>query len=315
MLYPGAFAQSILYQGNNFTVTFENGTQKTVNLLARVVGDFANITSGPDLFSSYCLDTSNEDSSTPTTSTNETMTTEIPSTTTQSSSSTPTATQLVGYPSPYDISTDGAISTYILDDNTGVFVINTFEEDDAEGAVNRQAFLTKAISDFKSCDVEHVIIDVSSNDGGSIVLGLDTFKQFFPDVEPWGASNMRANPAAEVYYQVLAEEIESAANETELSQYAPAPFSYYYQRDAQNEYYPSWEEAYGPVESYNDSFTNLTRWDLVADYAFNWDFNVTNGDDIRNASYATPWQQENIIIVRSQVIQDLLVHSKLISQI
>lgn len=265
------------------------------------MSDFTGITSGLDLFLSQCL---SETSSTPTTNANETLTTPTTSPTTSPAAA---ITKLPGYPLPHDISTDGAISTYLLDDSTGVILINTFEEEDSESGHGFQMFLTRAIGDLKSCGVKRTIIDVTSNGGGSIVLGLDTYKQFFPDVALWGASNMRAHPAAEVFFQITSETINSpTTNETDKSDFDATPFSYYFQRDIKGNYFQSWEEAYGPIERYNDSFTNLTRWDIVNENAFGWDFNVTNGDGIRNASYATPWDAENIVIVRSYDIPDLL---------
>lgn len=130
------------------------------------------------------------------------------------------------------------------------------------------------------------------------MLGYEAFKQFFPRVDPFAATNMRAHPAAEVFYSVFAEKIVSEKNETLRDIYAQSAFSYRYQRDVSGKYFKSPEEAYGPVESWNDTFTTLTRWDLVDDGAFGWDLDVTNGDVVRNSSYAQPWDAGSIVIVR-----------------
>lgn len=50
----------------------------------------------------------------------------------------------------------------------------------------------------KAGNVEKIVIDLQQNTGGEALLAFDLFKRFFPNIDPYGASRMRAHHAADV---------------------------------------------------------------------------------------------------------------------
>lgn len=283
---PGAFYGSPLYLGDSTKLTFENSTEKTVQWQAYVFGNFTGVTNGEDLYKN-CLKptaTSTPDSvSTPTTS--------------PTSSPTPAPQSIQGYPkNPLYVAQDGSISAYNVD-KTGIIAIHTFSSFASQGRVFQNSART-IISIFQEMGIAHIIFDVSGNGGGSIVLAYDMFKQFFPTVDPFIALNMRVNPASKVFFEVFSDQINnSSLTEEERRDYWTGPFAYYYMNDINGTRYRNWEEFYGPIESYGDTFTNYSRWNIRDKEAFPMNFTVTNGDMMSNST--SPWAAEDIIIVKT----------------
>lgn len=305
-LAPGRFTVSVLAPPTpQFSVRFANGTQHTVQWRAIVTGDFSNIHSGSDYYAANCIK--------------------------QESAPYPLDQDVAppmppgdprpfvpGYPAqpallmkaPHDMA-----SAYVIGSGgggkVGVLALHTFLADDA--AQDFQAFVTASLNTFKTARVGKVIVDVSGNGGGNVVLGFDTFKQFFPRETPYAMTNLRAHPAAELFYRAAAAEyqhITSATGSfstTNLTNDAVAakvegalsdPFCYAGRLDPDGGHFKDWKIAYGPITAANGgAFTTYTRWDLASDYTFGGEFAVTAAAPGRNASWSVPWSADDIVLL------------------
>lgn len=166
----GSFILPWFYPGNNFTVTFGNGTSRTFQNYASTVSDsdssWSSVVDGQSFYDNFV------DASTVTTAAVASTTSRV------SKRSVPT-----GYPNPViehssaDINLGGFFLSGTNLNDVAVLSINTFDyETSSEG----QRF-QKLIQDFFAlCKLNNktkLIVDVSSNGGGALFLGYDTFKQ------------------------------------------------------------------------------------------------------------------------------------------
>jgi hypothetical protein len=105
--------------------------------------------------------------------------------------------------------------------------------------------------------MKKIVIDVQQNSGGDALLAFDTFKHFFPTLDPFGGSRMRAHYATNVmgdaitgYWTTLTEDDDDyynlAADEWMSADRINANT---------NRNFTSWAEFYGPHQSHGDSFT------------------------------------------------------------
>lgn len=105
--------------------------------------------------------------------------------------------------------------------------------------------------------MKKIVIDLQENTGGSALLAFDTFKQFFPNLDPFGGSRLRAHSAANVmgdaitsYWNALTEDDDDyynlAADEWMSADRINADT---------NRNFTSWAEFYGPHLHNGDNFT------------------------------------------------------------
>jgi hypothetical protein len=163
-----------------------------------------------------------------------------------------------------------------------------------------QSYLRSTISLLKSRGITKIIIDVTGNPGGAIVLGFETFKQFFPQNEPFATTNMRATDTAKLFYEFTDERMRdnSSAGAAVRVALDSSPFDFRFQRDPQGNYYTNVKDAYGPVVSHGDTFTNFQKWDLHGGFTFNWPaFEITNNDETRDENARAPWPAEDIVVL------------------
>ena len=167
------------------------------------------------------------------------------------------------------ISGGGAITGYFLQDiSTGVLSIPGF---DALGDSIEE--FSEAVRSFvgnaSDKDISKVVIDLQRNSGGAVLLALDTFKVFFPDLVPFGGSRRRIHPMAntlgnawtDFWESLLDDDVDErafkeseAANEWVITDRINA---------ATGKNFTSWDEyANGPT--YNgDKFSLIERYDLA----------------------------------------------------
>jgi hypothetical protein len=223
---------------------------------ANVLGEWGNITSGADIFRRKCL-----------TETailgNDTIVTPPPV----------SPRFIIGYPNPpLAVSAEGLSSTYLLSNTTAVIVIHTFLTANQTTGLGYQSYLRSTISPLKSRGITRIIIDVTGNPGGAIVLGFETFKQFFPQNEPFATTNMRATDTAKLFYEFTDERMRdnSSAGAAVRVALDSSPFDFRFQRDPQGNYYTNVKDAHGPVVSHGNTFTKFQKWDLHGGFTFNW---------------------------------------------
>lgn len=161
-----------------------------------------------------------------------------------------------------------------------------------------------------------LVFDMRGNGGGNAVLGLDTFKQVFPqsEMEPFVASRYRAHEALNMAGRLVSDfnqgrtfvqQNDTAFDENfagstpeELDLYTSV-FNYEHNLNIDLEGFESWEEMYGPVTFNNDRFTARMRYNLsdVCSYTYPG-FSVTGFlNNTEAAAAPQPFRAENMVMV------------------
>ncbi|KAL9624193.1 MAG: hypothetical protein Q9204_007886, partial [Flavoplaca sp. TL-2023a] len=328
------------WPGNDLTFTFENGTEPLqLPWLATfsVPDDIPRITSGAVFYRIFVLGdfsdpeqlaeyTSSDDvSSTDTASADPSAfpTESIASSFTASADPTaePTAAvtataqeeeepQPTGWdyfpypPNPVTVQPNlgfgGVVTGYFLnDDVTAVLSIPSFD-------VNIEAilFLSDSVSEFirksREAGKERMIIDLQRNDGGGTLLATDVFKQFFPSVDPYQGSRLRAHDAANVLGSTFSANFESRrTNSTDADLFAGSVWTAQGYLNAEtNRNFSSWAELYGPQQYNGDSFT-MTQRDNLSSVVFSQATEgvVVSGFANRTNLPPQPFDAKNIILL------------------
>lgn len=282
-----------VYPGATTDLTFANGSTTSYTNYARVLKSLNGIATGEDLaklYFNYANATATFDLRTPP------VPTPTPTTPVQTPIPAP------GYPTPIFRAAKNAIGGYYLEDaeyaDIAVLSVASFD-----GLVEfqqiGQKFLAKAVADGK----KKLVIDVSANAGGIILQGYDLFKQLFPLIDPYAASDrFRAHESFDLIGQFV----------SNISGYYPrsldlkdenivdlisTPSNYRSDLDpTTNAHFTSWPEKYGPETHQGDTFTKLFKWwlsdPLITSYSGG--INLT-GFGIPAKSQ--PFDASNIVIV------------------
>lgn len=165
----------------------------------------------------------------------------------------------------------GVLTGYILNDKvTAVLSIPSFlvnSENAVSFSTTVQDFLVKS----KAAGCTRVIIDVQRNTGGGDLLATDTFKHFFPSIDPYGAARLRADEYVDAlgntftqYYDTHTEaEMDDSENDFDyltLSANAWVATDYLNAESGRNFF--SWPEFFGPHAQRGDLFTTVQRDNL-----------------------------------------------------
>ncbi|KAF2204609.1 hypothetical protein GQ43DRAFT_437763 [Delitschia confertaspora ATCC 74209] len=180
------------------------------------------------------------------------------------------------YPEHADIFQDdlsvagsGVVTGYFFEDiSTGVLSVPSFDIlsatiGDFTDAV--QYFIDNATAQ----GISKVVIDLQQNTGGAILLAYITFKQFFPDLDPYAGSRRRIFPMANIlgnattsYYESLAD---SDPDDFEIKEAIAAEEWIITNRlnAATGKNFSSWQEYQnGPTDN-GDRFSLTERYDLA----------------------------------------------------
>ena len=267
------------YPGDEITYKFENGSELNDRYLAiyNSQGPTGPLQTGGDFYNFFVLglypadfDPSQLDDS-PTSDT---------ASTTSGSSAAPTAAAVTSsapssavtalswnnsaFPTTPDVAQQdlgtfggGFVSGYFLNSSSiSVLSIPSFQESGNEISTFQQA-IGDFISKSKGKDLEKVVIDVQQNVGGQVFLAYDTFKQFFPNIDSFGGSRMRAHSSGNVMGQTVTD-YWTTLNGADQDYYALAA-NEWLATDRINagtgENFTSWAEFYGPYTDNGDTFT------------------------------------------------------------
>ncbi|KAF7125987.1 hypothetical protein CNMCM5793_002346 [Aspergillus hiratsukae] len=260
------------YPGDSITFTFVNGTVLGPMPWQAVYlspGDTGPLQTGGDFYNFFVLGlypASYEESlqeSTPTTS----VPPGIPP------SATPARDSIgwwdTAYPSSADViqQGEGLLRGYFLNESSlAVLSIPQFAAygNKAHGFVQTvKEFLARS----KEAGLKKVVIDVQQNMGGQPLLAIETFKLFFPSIEPFAGSRRRAHPMADALGATLTPYWENLTTNQGL-----------YYRLLTNEWvvtsrldadtgreFTSWDDYFGPAAAYDgDEFTKTERYNLTS---------------------------------------------------
>jgi hypothetical protein len=260
-----------IYPGATTDFTFENGTSRTYENYAKVLVSLEGVTDGESLYQKWF--TGPQPTPTPSAAPTANTTTPTPSATATPS---PKPIPAPGYPPPVVREIHNLIGGYFLEDDysdVAVLSVPSFVGIDAQEEFQSTAatFLASA----KAAGKKKLVIDVSANGGGTILLGYDLYKLLFPnDIDHAAGDRFRAFESTDIIGQKFSEVagtfpralVNATQNETlaDLNDnVGSSVFNYRTDVDVNGENFDSWAEKFGPgIEQKGDNFTNLFRWNL-----------------------------------------------------
>lgn len=115
-----------------------------------------------------------------------------------------------------------------------------------------------------------LIIGLRANVGGQVQFAYDMFKQLFPDMVPWGGTNLTVFDLLNDVGSIITQEYQftTPGNRT-VEQLDPAystPFNANDRLDARLDDYDSWSEFYGPIEAHGANFIYILRYNLSGSF-------------------------------------------------
>lgn len=259
-LFTGGGRGRYIYPGANTTLTFANGTTFVMQNYARAIfQDFRNVTSGETLakkvFNYATLDVPI-----------------MPFATVESASVLDGLT--AGYPDPVMSDASKLISGFYIKapgyEDVAVLSVPNFVGSNSR---NFQAFVQKFLPQARADGKTKLIVDLQANGGGIIGLGYDMFKQLFPNLDPYGASRVRATEAGNLIGQTFSAYASqhppvSTSNQTQI-RIQSSYFDYQNDMTVDAKPFTSWSEKYGPVEADGGNYMQLASSfsrELVANY-------------------------------------------------
>ena len=276
---------TIFYPGANISFAFENGT--TYDDLPWLAGYTDNVdsetpalSSGQDLYDYFVLGIAPTDvpaaaatsvlaaaatSSTDSSSNDASTNTPTP---TPSASATPSSWSYAPFPSNpivaqpnLGLDNGGVITGYFLNDGiTAVLSIPSFEVT-GEAVASFSTTIGDFISRTKAAGLTRIIIDLQRNTGGSDILAVDAFKQFFPSIDALNAARLRANN----FGDALGNTFTTYYNTQQMNQSfyeamsADVWVASVYLNAATGANFTSWPEFFGPHPDHGDNFTTVQR--------------------------------------------------------
>ncbi|KXJ97054.1 hypothetical protein Micbo1qcDRAFT_229809 [Microdochium bolleyi] len=175
-------ASSLVYQGDNVTLTYSNGTKQTEQSYAALYADLSNIKNGEDFYNKFCSGTSSASS----------MRIAQPAEEGLAKRQTP------GFPTTVVADAGGTISGYFLSgkgyDDAAVLAVKAFSSSGTQPVKYLNDFQNTTATFLEKCRAagkKRLIIDLSANGGGYVVAGYELFAQIFPELKQFGATNIR----------------------------------------------------------------------------------------------------------------------------
>ncbi|KAL8713736.1 MAG: hypothetical protein Q9220_002262 [cf. Caloplaca sp. 1 TL-2023] len=322
------------WPGNDITFAFENGTEPlSLPWVATytIPDDTPLITSGNDFYQIFVLgnspdvedDPSVVTASLPTASATASASAEATFTSTATATADPTgatalataaadpaedqATSWNYFPYPSNpvtvqpnLGNGGVVTGYFLNDGvTAVLSIPSFDVN-SESIVSFSDAVGEFIQKSKDAGKERFIIDLQHNGGGGNLLATDTFKQFFPSIDPFAGSRLRAHEGANALGNTFSAYYNSqSSNSTNTDPLIGSPWvaGTFINADTGRNF-SSWAELYGPQVANGDFFTKTQR-DNLSSIVFDETAGgiVVSGFGNRSAALPQPYDAKNIILL------------------
>lgn len=180
-----------------------------------------------------------------------------------------------GYPPPVVRESHNLIGGYFLEDeysDVAVLSVPSFVGIDAQ--VQFQDTAVKFLAAAKAAGKKKLVIDVSANGGGTILLGYDLYSLLFPnDIDHAAADQFRAFESTDVIGRqfskaaegVTREPVTPEQNETLYDlqgNVVSSVFNYRTDLKLDEKPFSSWKQKFGPRHSKGDNYTDLFRWNL-----------------------------------------------------
>ncbi|KAF2458618.1 hypothetical protein BDY21DRAFT_301633 [Lineolata rhizophorae] len=287
---PNPFSKGIYYYGPTTTIEYANGTEQTIDNMARLSSaysqvDWSAISSVEDFYDQICASQPGLDTDTPA----------------KRDVSTLEPRSLLGYPEPLVNDSSGILGGFFLEEegyeSTAVLSLSSFS---ATNPVDYQQSLSDFLDLCRQQNKDRMVIDLRGNGGGSIVLGYESFKQFFPNVEHYGAANSRANEAMDIIGNVISSLTANAtiANDTQIDNARgfDSQFNFRNWLTIDDGNFSSWDDFYGPHMTHGDVYTSAFRYNLSQPVE-EQELNIT-GFGSQGVSLIRPFAHNNIVILQ-----------------
>ncbi|CAJ2500447.1 Uu.00g033000.m01.CDS01 [Anthostomella pinea] len=136
------------------------------------------------------------------------------------------------------------------------FIIPSFDEFGAALGTT-QLTIDKFIAKSKTAGLQKVVIDLQQNTGGEVLLAVDRFKRFFPDIEPFAGSRLRAQDATNIMGQTLTTYFNQlSSTEPDSGILAADEWVATARLDAETgSNFTSWDDLFGPLSDGGHLFT------------------------------------------------------------
>ncbi|KKY23496.1 putative peptidase s41 family protein [Diplodia seriata] len=305
-----------VYPGANTTLTFENGTEYTMQNFAKVLVPFDGVDSGEALYKTFFTtpaDTSFHNGEPAATAAAASSSSAAAASSTTSSSATATGTPAPGYPAPVVRQSANLIGGYYISDDPAYADVAVLSVPSFVGSSGQEEFQATArdfLAAARAAGKTKLIVDVSANGGGTILLGYDLFKQIFPSIDAFAAADRaRAIEALDVLGEKFSEVagglprvLADESNETLYELEADVVSSYLnYRTDVKPDgtAFAGWAEKFGPVEGKGgDEYTELSRWnlsDVLTPFNSGGVWVTGYGEGVTNATQ--PFKAEDVVVM------------------
>lgn len=198
---------------------------------------------------------------------------------------------------------EGILTGYFYDDiSTAVLSVPSF----SQGGQSEFDF-SNTVADFignaTKANLTKCIIDLQQNGGGDVVLAFDTFKQFFPTIDPFAGSRMRSSDLSNALGATTTG-FWSSLNTTDPLYYLLAADEWVVTdrinaQTGQN--FSSWQEFFGPIQNRGDAFSLIQQYNLSS---FIFDVEAFNGFVPDGYSiyafpdgYTQPFSNQDVVIL------------------
>ncbi|CAG9953239.1 unnamed protein product [Clonostachys rosea f. rosea IK726] len=308
-VYTSEFRSTSSYNGNSIKGKFANGTKFEWKYMAgsKAIFNLTKLSSGRSIYDNWI--TSNNKSRMGKTEEDKQMRKLFSKKTTafNPSSSVP-------YPSYPDdpivvqsnFSRGGTVSGYLLSDNsTSVLSIPSFMAGMyKEGPEELHTAVAEFITKSREAGVKKIVIDLSGNRGGFLLLAYDTFRQFFPKMDPYSLANSRASDDLNTIGSVLShvamvsnDSLKGPLNRTMAQNLGTGDLGMYGTLSRESKPWKSWKELFGPVTINQDNYTNPWRYDFNSTRIIGrLGYNMTGYED-NQRDYEQAFDPENIILL------------------
>ncbi|CZT51805.1 uncharacterized protein RSE6_13005 [Rhynchosporium secalis] len=292
--FSGGGRMRYIYSGPNTTFTFANGTTMVTENIAKVKGSFDAVTDGRSFYAKFCtVPVVNSISQT--------------SEAAEGNSEARAAAANVitpGYPKPIIVTTDKVVSGHYLSgkgfEDVAVMSVLGFNPDDP-------AEFQSVVGDFfataKRDGQTKLVIDLSANGGGLLLLGYDLFRQLFPKIVQEGNSRFRERDTflaiAEIYSANTANFNPATASPETILQYTSS-YNYLNDLNLTNKPFVSFEDKFTGNVIDGVKYTDLMRFNLdnplnTINDTYGIGIDVTGYGSRKN--FAQPFAAENIVML------------------
>ncbi|MCJ1381039.1 hypothetical protein MMC17_004148 [Xylographa soralifera] len=195
----------------------------------------------------------------------------------------------------------GFLTGYFLNaTSVGVLSIPSFEVT-GEAVTSFSTTIGEFLTRSKAAGLKTIVIDLQRNLGGDLLLATDAFKQFFPTIDPFGGSRLRAHPSADALGNTFTDFYNTRSMNASFYAAMSADVwtaTDYLNADTGNNF-TSWAEFFGPHGD-NGDFFSTTQRDNLSSIVFDMISSggiVIDGFANRTITSPTPYAAEDIILL------------------